>query len=313
MNSTATKSILPIKPQDQIDFLFLLAQKEIAIRKKYGNDKLLDWYYSSIGKVKKKLFDVLVIGNLPMIVRRAYYYFCQGLDKFDLINAGAIGLIAAINSYEKYRQQVRFFTFAIKHINQEIIYALYKWKNFHSALSVSPASQYKYLLIDKIKNRLEMQYGQATDEQILHELRKDNKILGKTLTKFDFAGKNDLEISAKIYLFQPHSEKENLLIEFLKDEKIASPEEEYAEQQQQYAKQELVKRIIAFTEKQNQRCAEIIKGRFQLEGQEKQTLQSLADRFHLTKERIRQIEASFLKKMKRKFKLTPEDLQNLFS
>ncbi len=74
--------------------------------------------------------DMIITGNLRLVYFRVYKYFSQAdYDKDDLISIGSIGLIKAVDTFD-YHKNIVFSNYAIQCIDNEILMALRKKKNY---------------------------------------------------------------------------------------------------------------------------------------------------------------------------------------
>ncbi len=221
----------------------------------------------------------LIRANLRLVVSIARKYQYQGLSLFDLIQEGNIGLMQAVDRFD-HRLGYKFSSYATWWIRQAILRAL----DQKSRLIHLPV----YLL--QIKHKLK-----KTESRILQEtgLKPSPEMLAKHSHLPLAQVQQVLCLQEPVSLQSPlYSGDERLVEDCVADSPAHSPFE-------QFACQELKKLIQSLLAQLPCREAEILKMRFGLEGSPEHTLVAIGAQLGLTTERVRQIMANALKKLKK--------------
>lgn len=206
-------------------------------------------------------------------------YQDQGIDILDLIQEGNLGLIKAAEKYD-YKKCYKFSTYATWWVRQSIMRSIAD-KSRTIRLPVHVVENMRNM--NKVEKNLEMKLGRApTNEELAAEM---NVPVSKVKELKD----NSYQM---VSLETPIGEDEDsLLIDFIADENNLTPEEEV-----EFIM--LQKSISEVLEYLTPKEAEVIKLRFGIEDGKKHTLEYVGKKFGVTRERIRQIEAKALRKLR---------------
>jgi RNA polymerase primary sigma factor len=238
-----------------------------------------DRYARLAAQGDKDAREKLLKANLRFVVNVAKKYQNQGLPLSDLISEGNIGLINAIERYDV-NKGYHFISYAVWWIRQAILKAICE-KSRMIRLPLNRANE----LVQIEKARKLVQTGKTEDSEI-REIARMLNMEEDHVAELVNISRDLVSLEAPVY-----SEKDSSSLgDFVEDAGYKHPEEVVIHDS---LKEDINKILATLSEKE----AEIIQYRFGLNGRNPLSLKEIGERYHLTKERIRQIEKKALKRM----------------
>ena len=226
-------------------------------------------------EAKKRLCE----DNLRLVVRLAKRYVGRGMLFLDLIQEGNLGLIKAVDKFD-YTKGYKFSTYATWWIRQAITRSIADQART-IRIPVHMVETINKLI--RVSRQLLQTYGrEPTPEEIAQEM-------GLSVDKVREIQKIAQE---PVSLETPIGEEEDShLGDFIPDEDVPAPAEAAAFSM---LKEQLVEVLDTLTEREQK----VLKLRFGLEDGRARTLEEVGKEFEVTRERIRQIEAKALRKLR---------------
>ncbi len=228
--------------------------------------------------VLERAKDELVRCNLRLVVDVAKHYTRRGLTLLDLVQEGNIGLMKAAERYQ-YRKGFKFSTYATWWIRQGITRALAdQSRTIRIPVHQTEASH----RILRVTRRLGQQLGRpARLEEIAHVLRMRPERLHETVQAFQ----------EPMALEQPVGDGTTEFGELLPDLQAVSPDAHVH-------RTEMTNQLDRILSMLTPREQTVIRLRFGIGYDQPSTLEQVGQNLSVTRERIRQIEAKALKKLK---------------
>lgn len=225
-------------------------------------------------------FRTLVESNLRFVVSMAKKYARSGYPMHELINEGNLGLIEAARRFDPDRD-VRFITYASWWIRQAILAAI---AHYGQVFSVPPKLKHELYRFESSVGRLTQELGHRPSvEEISEEL---------AMTEEDVRGMME-RVPGEVSLSAPLGDDGDFHVEdLIADPSIAPADKALMTRSFERQLGELLSQLDA-------RERLVVEHRFGLHNQEPRTLAELGVSLGLSRERVRQIEARALEKLRR--------------
>ena len=244
-----------------------------------ASEKQLSLYLANITREAKKSERRLIEANLRLVVSVAKKHIGRGMSLLDLIQEGNIGLMRAVEKFD-YRKGYKFSTYATWWIRQALTRAIADQART-IRIPVHMVETINRLL--RTSRRLAQEYGR---EPTSTEIAKEMEISSDKVR--EIVKVSQLPIS----LESPIGEEEDSPLGNSIEDRNALPPVDVASKQ--LLKEQIEDVLYTLTPREKR----VLQLRFGLEDGRSRTLEEVGREFNVTRERIRQIEAKALRKLR---------------
>lgn len=277
-------------PADQKAYLEKVRPDVLAFQQKIADiEKDLDLKVRDIKDIAKRMAvgeakarrakKEMVEANLRLVISIAKKYTNRGLQFLDLIQEGNIGLMKAVDKFE-YRRGYKFSTYATWWIRQAITRSI-----ADQARTIRiPVHMIETInKINRVSRQLLQEMGrEPTPEELGERLEMDEVKVRKVLK----IAKEPISMETPI-----GDDEDSHLGDFIEDSNITSPVDAATSEGLKEATREVLENLT-------EREAKVLKMRFGIDMPTDHTLEEVGKQFDVTRERIRQIEAKALRKLR---------------
>jgi len=272
-----------MKAKEKSKNLMMLNEKKAKIEEEIGiSARQLKIYLKRIERAERSFVlakNELVKANLRLVVSMAKRYMHRGLSLLDLVQEGNIGLMRAVDRFE-YKRGYKFSTYATWWIRQSITRAIADQARtiripVHMIETINKIIRVSRGLVQDLGRE---PYPDEIADKIGFSTDKVRKVLRIT--------KEPISLETPI-----NDEEDTHLADFIEDKNILTP-------QDSAIYDDLVENLDKILSTLTPREERVVRMRFGLGEKHDHTLEEVGQVFEVTRERIRQIEAKALRKLR---------------
>ncbi|MCQ2792353.1 MAG: RNA polymerase sigma factor RpoD [Bacilli bacterium] len=233
------------------------------------------------GKDAEEAKHELINANLRLVISIAKHYVGRGMHFLDLIQEGNLGLMKAVDKFD-YSKGFKFSTYATWWIRQAITRAI---ADQARTIRIPVHMVETINKITRVQRQLVQELGRdPTAEEISEKL--DGSISPERLRKIQMIALEPVSLETPV-----GEEDESHLVDFVEDKQNVSPNE--------FTTKSLSKdALFMVLGELSEREERVLRLRYGLDDNKPRTLEEVGREFAVTRERIRQIEAKALKKLR---------------